>query len=140
MNEKKETLIRRLHESLMKKFMDRIGESISDIQLTVSNTKGDHDHTNGADPDPEGQELDSPDMINVIRNKVTAEALVILNPDKQKELLDILKQGYEEFKHLLRGIVSEDNSRANLATQKFKDELMANAQKQLAEKSHALVD
>ena len=112
MNEKKETLIRRLHESLMKKFMDRIGESISDIQLTVSNTKGDHDHTNGADPDPEGQELDSPDMINVIRNKVTAEALVILNPDKQKELLEILKQGYEEFKHLLRGIVSEDNSRA----------------------------
>ena len=140
MNEKKETLIRRLHESLMKKFMDRIGESINDIQLTVSNTKGDHDHTNVADPDPQGQELESPDMINVIRNKVTAEALVILNPDKQKELLDILKQGYEEFKHLLRGIVSEDNSRAEHATQKFKDELIANAQKQLAEKSHALVD
>jgi len=120
--------------------MDRIGESISDIQLTVSNTKGDHDHTNGADPDPEGQELDSPDMINVIRNKVTAEALVILNPDKQKELLDILKQGYEEFKHLLRGIVSEDNSRANLATQKFKDEILFKTQKQLAEKKHALAD
>jgi len=140
MNEKKETLIRRLHESLMKKFMDRIGESISDIQLTVSNTKGDHDHTNGADPDPEGQELDSPDMINVIRNKVTAEALVILNPDKQKELLDILKQGYEEFKHLLRGIVSEDNSRAEHATQKFKDEILFNTQKQLAEKKHAFAD
>jgi len=140
MNEKKETLIRRLHESLMKKFMDRIGESISDIQLTVSNTKGDHDHTNGADPDPEGQELDSPDMINVIRNKVTAEALVILNPDKQKELLDILKQGYEEFKHLLRGIVSEENSRAEHATQKFKDEILFKTQKQLAEKKHALAD
>ena len=140
MNEKKETLIRRLHESLMKKFMDRIGESINDIQLTVSNTKGDHDRTNVADPDPQGQELESPDMINVIRNKVTAEALVILNPDKQKELLDILKQGYEEFKHLLRGIVSEENSRAEHATQKFKDEILFNTQKQLAEKKHALAD
>ena len=140
MNERKETLIRRLHESLMRKFMDQIGESISDIQLGVSNTKGDHNHTNAADPDPQGQELDSPDMINVIRNKVTAEPLVILNPDKQNELLEILKQGYEEFKHLLRGIVSEDNNRAEQATQKFKDELMANAQKQLAEKSHVFAD
>ena len=85
--------------------------------------------------------MDSPDIINVIRNKVVApEPLVILNPDKQKELLEILNQGYEEFQHELRGIVSEDDSRTGPATQKFKDELMANTQKQLAEKSHAFGD
>ncbi|HEY5917861.1 MAG TPA: hypothetical protein VIU13_10690 [Chryseolinea sp.] len=140
MNEKKEILIRQLHKRLMTKFMERIGESISGIQMAASNTKGDRYQTDATDPDPQGQELDSPDMINVIRNKVAAEALVILNPDKQKELLEILNQGYEEFQHLLRGIVSEDNSRSELATQKFKDELMANTQKQLAEKSHAFGD
>jgi hypothetical protein len=140
MNEKKETLIRELHERLMTKFMDRIGESIGGIQM-VADTKADDDRTKGADPDPQGQELDSPDMINVIRHKVTdAEDLVILDPDKQKELLEILKQGYEEFQHLLRGIVSEDNSRSKLATQKFKDELMANTQRQLAEKRHTFAD
>jgi hypothetical protein len=140
MNEKKETLIRELHERLMTKFMDRIGESIGGIQM-VADTKADDDRTKGADPDPQGQELDSPDMINVIRHKVTdAEDLVILDPDKQKELLEILKQGYEEFQHLLRGIVSQDNSRSKLATQKFKDELMANTQRQLAEKRHTFAD
>jgi hypothetical protein len=140
MKEKEETLIRELHERLMKKFMDPIGESISGIQMAVANTKGGHDRTNSADPDPQGQDLDSPDMINVIRNKVAADALVILNPDKQKELLEILKKGYEEFQHELRGIISEDDSRAELAKQKFKDELMANTQNQLAEKSHAFSD
>jgi hypothetical protein len=140
MNEKKETLIRELHERLMKKCMDRTGESINGIQMAVANTKGARDKTNTADPDPQGQDLDSPDMINVIRNKVAAEALVILNPDKQKELLEILKQGYEEFLHELRDIVSEDDNLAELATQKFKDELMANTQSQLAEKSHAFSD
>jgi hypothetical protein len=140
MNEKKETLIRELHERLMTKFMDRIGESIGGIQM-VADTKADDDRTKGADPDPQGQELDSPDMINVIRHKVTdAEDLVILDPDKQKELLEILKQGYEEFQHLLRGIVSQDNSRSKLATQKFKDELMANTQRQLAERRHTFAD
>jgi len=140
MNEKKETLIRELHKRLMTKFMDRIGESIGGIQM-VADTKADDDRTKGADPDPQGQELDSPDMINVIRHKVTdAEDLVILDPDKQKELLEILKQGYEEFQHLLRGIVSGDNSRSKLATQKFKDELMANTQRQLAEKRHTFAD
>jgi hypothetical protein len=140
MNEKKETLIRELHERLMKKFMDRTGESISGIQMAVANTKGGHGHTDATDPDPQGQDLDSPDMINVIRNRVAAEALVILNPDKQKELLEILKQGYEEFLQELRDIVSEDDNLAELATQKFKDELMANTQNQLAEKSHAFSD
>jgi hypothetical protein len=140
MKEKKETLIRGLHERLMKKFMDRIGESISGIQMAAANTKGGRARTDTADPDPQGQDLDSPDMINVIRNKVSAEALLILNPDKQNELLEILKQGYEEFQHELRGIVSEDDSRAELAIQKFKDELMTNTQNQLAEKSHAFSD
>ena len=80
-------------------------------------------------------------MINVIRNKVVApEPLVILNPDKQKELLEILKQGYEEFQHELRGILSDDDSRTEPAKQKFKEELMASTQKQLAEKKHALAD
>ena len=141
MNEKKETLILRLHQSLMNKFMDRIGESISGIQMGAADTKADHARTIATDPDSPEQEVNSPDVINEIRHKVSAtQAFVILNPDKQNELLEILKQGYEEFKHLLRGIVSEDNSRAEDATQKFKDELMANTQNQLAEKSHAFSD
>ena len=138
MNKKKETLIHGLHERLMKTFMDRIVESISGIQIQMADTKGDDDRATAADPDPQGQELESPDMINVIRNKVVAaDALVILNPDKQKELFEILKQGYEDFQHELRGIVTQDDSHADLAIQKFKDELMANTQKLLAEKSHA---
>jgi hypothetical protein len=141
MNEKKETLIRRLHESLMKKFMDRIGESISGIEIEAAAPKADDDRAKAADPDLQGQELDSPDMINVIRNKaVAAEPLIILDPDKQNELLEILKQGYEEFKHLLRGIVSDDNSRTEHATKKFKDEILFNTQKQLAEKKHSFAD
>lgn len=138
---KKETLIRRLHESLMKKFMDRIGESIRGIQMGVAGTNADDSRTTAADPDMPGQEVHSPDLINEIRQKVAeTQAFLILNPDKQNELLEILKQGYEEFKHLLRGIVSEENSRAEHATQKFKDEILFNTQKQLAEKQHAFAD
>jgi hypothetical protein len=141
MNETTEISILELHERLMKKFMDRIAECVAGLHVAVEGTKTDDPGTKVAVPETPGQQMASPDKLNVIRHQVAADKdLVILNPDKQKELLEILKQGYEEFQHLLRGIVSQDNSRSKLATQKFKDELMANTQRQLAEKRHTFAD
>lgn len=141
MKKRKDILIRDLHERLITKFTDRIGKSISNIQLPVANNKADDPDTTKTPQDEPRQEINSPDKINEIRNKVAAEqTLQILNPDKQNELLEILNQGYEEFVHKLREIVPEGSSRAKRATEKFKDELMINTQYQLAEKKHSFAN
>jgi hypothetical protein len=141
MNETTEISILELHERLMKKFMDRIAECVAGLQVAVEGTKTDDPGTKVAVPETPGQQMASPDKLNVIRHQVAADKdLVILNPDKQKELLEILKQGYEEFEGQLYRIISKDDSRAELATQKFKDELLANAKNQLAHKKHTFAD
>jgi hypothetical protein len=144
MKKNKETLIRELHQRLMAIFMAQVVDSVSGIHTRAEKDVGSAGTAPVADapgvaaaPGP----LDSPDKLNVIRQKVaTDQNLVILDPDKQKELLEIIRQAYEEFEHQLRGIVSNDKSLMEVGAQKFKDELLANTRKELAEKNRAFAE
>lgn len=149
MTDQNKQLVRELHEELMKDFMEQISESISNIQEFIAeNTSNAHENESGSvaavketppppkeTPAPPQEEHSGPDKINEIRNEVAAtQPAVPLNPDKQSELMEIVKQSCEEFERKLHHIVSEDQSTIASAVQKFKDELMDNARKKLTEK------
>lgn len=142
MPDQNKQLVRELHEKLMKDFMEQISESISNIQEFIAeNTSNLHKNDSGSvaavkeTPAPPQEEHSGPDKINEIRNEVAAtQPAVPLNPDKQSELMEIVKQSCEEFERKLHRIVSEDQSTIASAVQKFKDELMDNARKKLTEK------
>lgn len=135
MKRKKATLIRQLHVRIMKKFKDRIGESINQIEVAPELSVDE----NADDPELAGQDVNSLDKINALRHKVAAsQDLVITNPDKQKELLDILKKAYQEFRRELRNMMPGDNRSSGRSTEKFKEELLTHAKNKLAEKKHSL--
>lgn len=142
MADKNETLIRESHERLMKEFMKEISDSISNIQEPIvenrfdlrENDSGWPPATDGV-PSPWQEEHSGPDKINEIRNEVAAtQPTGILNPDKQNELMEIIKQRSDEFERELRRIVSVDENTLASAAQKFKDELIDNTHKQLIAK------
>ena len=146
---KNEKIIRELHERLMKKFMKQISESISNIQAPLVENKPDvpkNDSEPGPIeevPPPPQEEHSGPDKINEIRNEAAAtQSVEILNPDKQSELMEIVKQTCEEFERKLRRIASIDSNTKIIesAAQKFKDELMDNVRNQLTEKKYTFAD
>ena len=147
MAHKNEALVRELHERLMKEFMKQISESISTIQEPIVENKPDvRKNDSGSVPAinedlaPPVEEHSGPDKINEIRNEVAeSQPAELLNPDKQRELMEIVKQRSEEFERELRRIASDDIT-IESAAQKFKDELMDNAHKQLTEKKYAFAD
>lgn len=148
MADKNEELIRELHERLMKEFMKQISESISNIREPIVENKTDvrENDSEAAPaikevPAPPQEEHSGPDKINEIRNEVAAtQSAEPLSPDKQSELMEIVKQRSEEFERELHRIASEDNNTIESEAQKFKDELMDNARKQLTEKKNAFAD
>ena len=148
MTDKKEALIRELHERLMKEFTQQISESISNIQEPIVENKPDERKNDSGSapankdvPAPLEEEHSGPDKINEIRNEVAAtQSAEILNPDKQSELMEIVKQRSEAFERELRRITFADNNTIESAAQKFKGELMDNVRKQLTEKKYAFAD
>ena len=101
---KNEKLISKLHERLMNKFMKQISKSINKIQKPIVDIK-----PNVSKYDPSREEHGGPDKINDIRHEVTAtQPPGALNPDKQNELMEIVKRRYEEFERELHHIASED--------------------------------
>ena len=146
---KNEKIIRELHERLMKKFMKQISESISNIQAPLVENKPDVPKNDSGPgpieevPAPPQEEHSGPDKINEIRNEAAAtQSVEILNPDKQSELMEIVKQTCEEFERKLRRIASIDSNTKIIesAAQKFKDELMDNVRNQLTEKKYTFAD
>ena len=146
MASKNETLIHESHERLMKEFMKEISDSISNIQEPIAEngpdvSANDFGRPPATDdvPAPWQEEHSGPDKINEIRNEVAATQS-ILNPDKQSELMEIIKQRSEDFERELRRIApSVDANTIASAAQQFKDELMDTVQKQLTAKKYTFI-
>jgi hypothetical protein len=149
MADKNETLIHESHERLIKEFMKEISDLISNIQEPIAEngpdvSANDFGRPPATDevPAPCQEEHSGPDKINEIRNEVAAtQSTGILNPDKQTELMEIIKRRSEDFERELRRIVPtvDANTIASGAKQ-FKDELMDNAQKQLRAKKYTFTN
>jgi hypothetical protein len=149
MANKNKALILGLHERLMKQFIKQISESISNIHEPITGNKSDSrkdDALVTTESSALPQEHSGPDKINEIRNEAaatqsekTTQLAQILNPDKQSELMEIVKQKCEEFERELHHLASEDNNVFEEARQKFKDELMGNTHKELAKKRYAFI-
>lgn len=145
MADKNETLIHESFERLMKESKKEISDSIGNTQQPIAEngsdvSANDFERPPVTDevPAPWQEEHSGPDKINEIRNEVAAPLSTgILNPDKQYELMEIIKQRSEDFERELRRIVpSVDANTIASASQQFKDELMENAQKQLTAKKY----
>ncbi len=141
---KDEKLLQELHETLMKEFMEQIGESIDNIQGNPDTAKNDSGSASTNESlAPTQEQHYGPDKINEIRNEVaTTPSAAILNPDKQSELMEIVRQKSEAFDHELHSLVSSNTSADSYtiesAAQRFKGELMNNFRKQLTERNYAL--
>jgi hypothetical protein len=146
MARKNKKIIGELHERLMKEFIKQISKSIGNIQRPVIENKADvakDDSGSGSATEeilaPPEEQHSGPEKINEIRTEVAGtQSAEILNPDKQSELMEIVKQSCEEFERELKRIPSVDNDSVESAVQKFKEELMANVCNQLTEKKYAL--
>lgn len=136
---KNEKLIRWCHEKCMKEFMKEISDLISNIPEHIVANRSDVRGSDSGWPHategvsaPWPEEHSGPDKVNELRNEVSStQPSGILNPDKQCELMKIIKQKSEEFERELRRKVSVDENTIASAAQKFKDELMDNTHKQL---------
>ena len=152
MAKKKEVRIDEVYERHMREFMRQITGSIRDIDTPTTENTGDIPKTDSAAgsaskeaPAPLEEEHSGPDKINDIRNEAAAdqlpetrESIAIRNPDKQKELMEIVKQRREKFERELRGLESLSKNAVESTVQKFKDDLMENVRKQLTEKKNKL--
>lgn len=146
MAEKNEARIRSVHERLMQEFVQQISESIRDIQQPTDENRSDV-RKNGPGSGPqikEGpgrpqEEHAGPDKVNEIRSEVAStQSAEILNPDKQSELMEIVRQKSEKFERELRRMSSLDKETIESAAQKFECDLMDNVCKQLTEKKNTL--
>ncbi len=146
MAEKNEARIRSVHERLMREFVQQISESIRDIQQPADENKSDV-RKNGPGSGPEikegperpQEEHAGPDKVNEIRSEVAStQSTEILNPDKQSELMEIVRQKSEKFEWELRRMSSLDKKTIESASQKFECDLMDNVRKQLTEKQNTL--
>ena len=141
-----EERIRELHERLMRESLKQIDESIHvhdtrdipeaappNISAPVPTIIKDEVST------PAQNEHSGPDKINDIRNEVAAnQPAATLNPDRQSKLMEILKQRSEEFERESHTIGSADHNMIESAAQKFKNELLDNVRRQLAEDKYVL--
>ena len=85
-------------------------------------------------PEPPREEHGGPDKNNDIRNEVAdTQPSEVLNPDLQRELMEIVKRRCDEFERELHHITPDDQETVQHATQKFKDELLDNARKKLTQ-------
>ena len=148
MAKKNELRIDEVYERHMTEFMRQITGSIRDINTPAAENTGDIRKTEPATgsaskevPAPLEEEHSGPDKINEIRNEAAAgqlpetrQSIATRNPDKQKELMEIVKQRREKFERELRGLESLSKNAVESALQKFKDDLMENVRKQLTEK------
>jgi hypothetical protein len=146
MAEKNEARIRTVHEKLMQEFVRQISESIRDIHHPADDNRSEV-RKNGPGFGPEIKEVTArpqeehagPDKVNEIRSEVaSAQSAEILNPDKQSELMEIVKQKSEKFERKLRRMPSLDKKTIESARQKFECDLMDNVRKQLTEKKNTL--
>ena len=141
---KDEKRIRELHKKLMKGFMKQIDESISNIQRHMVGIKDHALKDDSAALSTKGasrveQDHSGPDKINEIRNEAAATQLMqTLNPDEQRELMEIVKHRSEEFEGELHRMPLLDIDTIKSSTQKFKDELMDNVHNRLTQMKHAL--
>jgi len=154
MAKKNEARIRGVHERLLGEFMQQINESIRNIRGPTDEGESDvRKNDSGSDtaikevPAPPQEEHSGPDKINEIRNEVaatqppeTTPSTEILDPNKQSELMEIVRQRSEEFERELHRLPSLDDNAIESAAQKFKGELMENVRKQLTEKKYVLTD
>jgi len=136
MDNRNEKIIFELHERLMKEFLKQIGELISNIQGPTIESKADviKDDSRVIPPIEEAllpqEDHSGLDKINEIRKEVAVtQSAEILTPDKQSELMEIVRQRSEEFERELRRIAFLDNDTIESSAQKFKDELMDNVSK-----------
>ncbi|HTF19776.1 MAG TPA: hypothetical protein VK658_17010 [Chryseolinea sp.] len=136
-------LIRELHEKFMIESMKQIGESIGSIQgFAVHDTPEVQEDVHSSAPDvrettaPSKEEHSGPEKIVEIRNQIAAaQSPGVLIPDKQRELMEIVKQQSEAFEKELRK--SESANRTRAASQSFKDELLNNVHLLLTERKYA---
>ncbi len=146
MAKKNEMRIDEVYVRHMGEFMRQISEFIRNIQVPADENRSD---VRKNDPDPDSKETrpslqeehSGPDKVTEIRREVAAEqsaetrqSIEIRNPDKQKELMEIVKQTSKKFERELRGLKSLNSKAIESATQKFKSDLMDNVRKQLEEK------
>ena len=148
MDKKNKVRIDEVYERHMKEFVRQISGAIRDINTPAAEKMVDTRKTDPATPSaseevpaPLEEEHSGPDKINEIRNEAAAaqlpetpQSIAIRNPDKQKELMEIVKQRGEKFERELRGLESLSKNAVESAVQKFKDDLMENVRKQLTEK------
>jgi small-conductance mechanosensitive channel len=154
MAKKNEARIHEVHERLMHECISQISGSICNFHRPdVEKESEARKHDPGPGPAtkeipmPLPEEHSGPDKINEIRHEVaaaqlaeTSQSMEILNPDRQKELMEIVKQRSEKFERELRRLKSLDNNAIESAAQKFKDELMDNVRKQLTDLKYTLLD
>ncbi len=148
MAKKNEARIHEAYERHMKEFMREISGPISNIYTSAGESKFD---ARKIDPEPSSprkefpaplqEEHRGPDKINEIRHEAAAaqspetrQSIEIRDPDKQQELMEIVKHRSEKFERELSGLKSLNKNAIVSAAQKFKGELMDNVRKQLTEK------
>ncbi len=146
MAKKNEVRIHEAYERHMEEFMLEIRGAIRNIYtpaavIDVHKTDPDLGSTRNEFPAPLQEEHSGPDKVNEIRHDAAAaqspetrKSIEIRNPDKQQELLEIVKHRSEKFERELRGLKSLSKNAMESATQKFKGDLIDNVRKQLTKK------
>src|SRR5687767_2975387 len=111
MTGEKDARICGVHERFMGEFKQQIGDALHDIRGPTDKDES-IIRQNNAGSDLSAREVQEPpqeehggvDKINEIRNEVAAtqsidsgQSATILNPDKQRELMEIVRQRSEDF-------------------------------------------
>ena len=118
MAKKNEARIDEAYERHMNEFMRQISGAIRDINVPAAENMIDIGKTDPAPgsgsndvPAPLEAEHSGPDRLNEIRNEAAAvqlpetrQSIAIRSPDKQRELMEIVKQRSEKFEHESRDI------------------------------------
>ena len=152
MAKKNEAMIHEVYERHMRGFKRQINGAIRDINTPTAENMFDVRKTDPGPgpprnevPAPLQEEHSGPDKIKEIRNEAAAaklpetrQSIAIRNPDKQKELMEIVRQRSEKFERELRGLKSLNKNAIESAAQKFKCDLIDNVRKRLTEKTYRL--
>jgi hypothetical protein len=147
--EKKESILE-LQEKHMAESMKLIDESINHLptspverQDVPPGESGDGLISPPVVIDNQSTNSGGPDKINDIRNKVAKTPEVvrippggILDPDRQSELLEIIKQRSDGFERLLQRAKKQGIKNIETVAQKFRDELLHHVRARLREKNY----
>ena len=142
--EKRKDLGQELQEKHMAESMRLIDESINHFPVLIKQAIPEEVAKNSSPPvtiteQPPSQPTDSggPDKINEIRNEVAkTQTGLALDPDKQSELLEIIKQRSDGFEKLLQRAKKQGLKNIEEVAQKFKDELLNYVRGRLQEKNY----